>query len=170
MPAAVATLLAQPKSDDQRLSGNLRRACCRLAAACFAANAESQVLGAVTSLEMLLSPDGDFQRLEKRCAEIVADMDEGASLLRSLLKARHEHVHQGRDVDPSVGRQAILVLMQIMERLARSQNVITSQGQLCSYLDARIAAKRLKSRFPGPTAQLPSLDSAPWDQVTPPGL
>jgi hypothetical protein len=163
-PTAVATLLAQPTSKDSQIVVNLRHACCRLASACFATNPERQVVGAVTSLEMLLSNDGDFGRLKVRSAALVADVADAQDVLNLLLKARHEHVHQGREVDPEVGRASIPLLMQIVERVARCQSLLESKVQLCAFLDARSAIASLGSNA---RSIYPALQTAPWDDVNP---
>lgn len=160
--SAVRTLLAQPKKSDRPLAHNLRRACCRLASACFSGNAESMALGAVTALEMLLSPDGDFAALEARCAAIVADLPNAPHVLRLLLKARHDHVHRGYEVSENILSRALPVLLTIIERIARSQGVFSSQEQLCAYSDAITATQRLKSRFVQSSVGVPSLKSHPW--------
>jgi hypothetical protein len=147
-PTLVEVLTSQPTSQDAPIDANLRRAACRLTAACFSPSAENQVSGMVTALEMLMSVDGDFRMLERRLCILLADVPVATDVIRWLLTARHEHVHQGKEVRPDIPYDAISRVLEAFERIARSRGTLPSQDQLCAYLDARAAAIRLADRVP----------------------
>ncbi|MBV6515390.1 MAG: hypothetical protein HPKKFMNG_01029 [Planctomycetes bacterium] len=136
-------LARQSTSGEAIILSDLRRASCRVVTSIFSTSAGEQIAGLMTSLEMLLSPDGNWGTLKRRAGSLIGDLSGAETLIEDMFKARHEFVHQGKEPNRSIPHRGLELVLVALDRVVRCTDVVTSVNQMCLYLDARIAEDAL---------------------------
>ncbi|MBA3469087.1 MAG: hypothetical protein H0T53_05530 [Herpetosiphonaceae bacterium] len=114
----------------------------RFARAVYTPSYTSQVFGAITSMELLLTSDDQitgFASLEQRIVALVGKALAKRYDLRGVLQVRHGYVHRGLDIlDRRPAVQALGIAITVLCRYATIADRFRSKQSQLSYLDLAI--------------------------------
>lgn len=145
----VQILTAHKPNVAKSLYTSINQACVRLASAILADSYTSQLLGAITCIELLLTNENqstNFAKIENRLSTLI-----GTKLLekyefKNILGARHAYVHRGEEVDAreyplqvtGIAICALLLYANVAHQFKRKDSFLT-------YLDMLDLKKDLES-------------------------
>jgi hypothetical protein len=81
------------------ISETIRRACVHLAETMHGSRLETQVLGAVTSLEILFGDDDRYKVTGRRIVALLGQDAEQRWNAKGVIEARNKYVHQGTEIE-----------------------------------------------------------------------
>jgi hypothetical protein len=163
---AALTQVFEPKS---ALGGSLRdsiiQASVRLATAIHAPTYTDQLLGAVTSIEILLSGDEQsptFKMKQTRLETLIGKNNAEKYEFDQVLRARHAYVHKGEDTtDRRLPLQAICAALHTLLIYAQVAHKLKSKNALITMLDIINLGGKLTSSNPGIPINLDAVQLAP---------
>ena len=115
----------------------VRQAAVRLADALHTVDCVSQLLGAVTALEiMLLGPEARYPLLEHRRQALLGATATKNYQVEVVLNARHAYVHKGlNNVDQALASRAVYLSLSCLLRFSQVASLFSNKDQLWSYPD-----------------------------------
>lgn len=115
-------------------------------------NAETQLTGAVTVLDVLLSPGpSNFNTIESRLRGLLGtDAFDGLNA-QDTLSLRHNVVHEGASASESDARQAMMLACLTLLTYAAAIQRFGKRSELFNYLDYLPAAQKLQNSTPSAT-------------------
>jgi hypothetical protein len=128
------------------LKNILNQATIRLSDAVHSITPSGQLLGAVTSIEILLSIHGDSYKVNKNrlIALLGSDSIERFNV-EKVLNARHKYVHEGREIeDYTISKQAIGLALSTIFKYSELTKSYRSKEEIINYLDFIYQSEKLK--------------------------
>lgn len=131
------------------LHNSIRQACVRLADAALAVSYSAQLLGAVTSIEILLSGEGEgFKLLQQRLTQLVGKEAAQHHQLKEIFAARHLYVHQGKEIEQrSHALRALLLALQALLIYTQLATQVKTKHGVLHYLDLSNVAQKLAGEW-----------------------
>jgi hypothetical protein len=124
-----------------RLAKSLRhtivRSSVRLSDALHAITLSSQLLGAITAIEILLTVQVDkYDIIKDRIAALLGTDADLRQSMDEIFQTRHLYVHQGKEVqDHKTSLRAIMLALSCLVRYAQAAQWFSGKTELVSYLD-----------------------------------
>jgi hypothetical protein len=147
--ALTAILYPQKPSVPRSLRKAVEQSAIRLADALHFASASARLLGAVTSIEILISNHGDSY--DSNLQRLSALLGEGAIIqynAKSVLRARHLYVHKGEEIeDYDLPMKAIGLALSCLLRYAEATRFFKDKDSLVEYLDFVYHGQRLSDNW-----------------------
>ncbi len=133
---ASAVVPQRPKLP-RSLRNAIRQAVVRLSDAVHSSTPSSRLLGAVTTLEILLNEQGDsFELTSRRVQGLLGTAAVDAFRADDVFRARHLYVHRGEEVtDEALGMHSIALALAALLRFAEVAEDFSHKAALASYLD-----------------------------------
>lgn len=146
---------------DKSLRDSLVQSSVRLATAIHATSYTEQLLGAVTTIEILLSGDEQttFKMKETRLATLIGLENAKKYEFKQVLRARHSYVHSGEDItDRRLPLRAICAAIQTLLVYAQLAHKLKTKNALLHLLDIANLGGKLNSSNPGIPVNLDSVN------------
>ena len=130
-------LLTQNPSLPTSLSRTITQASIRLSDAIHGISLSSKLLGAVTSIEILLSNQPDkYNSLSNRLTSLLGFESYIKNVIDNVFFARHNYVHKGKEVeDIMLPLKAIGLALNCLLRYAEIASMFSNKEELIIYLD-----------------------------------
>lgn len=135
---SLALILLPHKS---RCAKSIRRALsasvCRLSDAIHSPNTATQLLGAVTAIEILLSESGDsYDDIIKRLAALLGKQALDSFSVQEIFQARHLYVHKGEEPEmlSSIGSKSIGLALNVIFRYSDLALQFSTKQYIIDYL------------------------------------
>lgn len=126
----------------------LQQALYRLADSIHSPVLSAQLLGAVTTLEILFTTnDGEkYDAIRQRLLALLGTSAEAQYSVVQVLQARHLYVHQGREVeDTQATYQAVILALNCLLQYARACSAFNDKEDFVTYLDFVYKAEQRSS-------------------------
>jgi hypothetical protein len=116
----------------------------RISECLHTARPSSQLLGAVTAIEILLQDQAEgYKVLERRLLALLGDTAKQTFSIEEILRARHEYVHKGIDCDNfHVAAKAISLSICALLVFASVATKLSSKVAILRYLDMIFLAEQ----------------------------
>lgn len=120
-----------------------------LSEALHAASPATQLLGAVTSIEILLSDIGNpYEIIHRRLASLAGDITVDNYDAEDVFKARHRFVHKGEKLDDEIlSIKAIALGLSCLLNFANAAQSFNSKVELVQYLDFIFVSKKMQPNW-----------------------
>lgn len=140
-------LLPQSRTLPKSLHRAITQSAVRLSESTLAVTESSRLLGAVTSIEILMAESGDsYERLHRRLAALLGTDTIESFDAETVLQARHSYVHQGDEPeDAQTSVNAIGLALSSLLRFAQTASAFATKSHLLDYLDLICAADKVAS-------------------------
>ena len=142
----VASAINPGNAIPRSFRNTLTQASIRLAEAFSSPTRSTQLIGAVTALEVLLSYTNQgtgFSTIEQRIDALLGSSWASRLRVKDVFHARHSYVHQGtRITESSIVEAGLVLAVAVMMLYSHGLNAFADKNALLAYLDVRIAARR----------------------------
>jgi hypothetical protein len=147
--ALTSVLLPQKPSLPRSLHKAVEQSSIRLSDALHLASPSARLLGAVTSIEILISNHGDSYDLNlRRLAALLGDEAIEKYDAKSVLRARHLYVHKGEEIeDYGLPMNAIGLALSSLLRYAEIAQFSQNKTALLEYLDFLNSGRKLSTNW-----------------------
>lgn len=128
-------VLGQPTQRAEPLRQAIQAASVRLAEAVHSIVPSSQLLGAVTALELLLTSDQRYKTTKRRITALIGDQAREFRV-NEIVDARNQYVHYGKEVtDEPLARNAVYLALACLLRYSNLASEFQNKEDLFQYLD-----------------------------------
>jgi hypothetical protein len=147
--ALTSVLLPQKPSLPRSLHKAVEQSSIRLSDALHLASPSARLLGAVTSIEILISNHGDSYDLYlRRLAALLGDEAIEKYDAKSVLRARHLYVHKGEEIEGySLPMNAIGLALSCLLRYSEIAQFSHNKTNLLEYLDFVNSGRKLADNW-----------------------
>jgi hypothetical protein len=128
----------------------VRQAAVRLADAVHSNTLATQLLGAVTALEILVAADSSdsYEMARARIAALLGAPYAEKLHVSAVLSARHRYVHRGEEpTDLRLARNAIAIALLALLRYGKAASQFAGRNALIQYLDFVVKAATVRVQF-----------------------
>ena len=141
-------LLPQKSALNPSLQRHVFQAAIRLSDSLHDASIAGQLLGAVTSMEILLTEQDGFDVLERRIARLVGLREFEFFGGKQLLKDRHLYVHQGIEpIQDNLRKSSSALALLCLLRFAELTHCFDSKPDILAYLDFLCVGEKLHPKL-----------------------
>lgn len=143
---ANTVLIQQPELGKSLRNANVQSAL-RLADAVHAISYSSQLLGAVTAIEILVAEMGDsYDTIKKRLCVLIGDDAVNLYQADAIFQARHRYVHKGEEVELyDLATNAVALALQSLLNYSNASFKFRSKLEIVQYLDFVALSNRISS-------------------------
>lgn len=127
----------------------LVQSCIRLTESVLSPSFSTQLLGAITAIEILLTfnSDSKFETIKKRTEILLGEKLYAQYETDLIFEARHEYVHKGKDVSRNISAKALALAFSCILSYSDIAHLFKRTEKISAYLDFLGASEKIKSEW-----------------------